>query len=121
MKGWSQHIKELSGIVSSIDTTQVQSILETDNNGDLLTEDGDVFLWKQHRRFMYELQDVIDFNVNWYRHTNCKIKCHIYQEELIKDIHREGGQTYSGDIVVFDIVIGGNGQSNIGAVVMSWY
>ena len=114
----------IKGIVSSIDTTQGSIYFRNeDNNGDLLTEDGDGLLMETTSSgSMYELQDVIDFNGGKLDTDTLTAKSNVtgLSRGPIEKIYIEtGGQTYSpGDIVVFDNdTSGGNGaEATIGAV-----
>ena len=114
----------IKGIVSSIDTTQGSIYFRNeDNNGDLLTEDGDGLLMETTSAgSMYELQDVIDFNGGKLDTDTLTAKSNVtgLSRGPIEKIYIEtGGQTYSpGDIVVFDNdTSGGNGaEATIGAV-----
>ena len=114
----------IKGIVSSIDTTQGSIYFRNeDNNGDLLTEDGDGLLMETTSAgSMYELQDVIDFNGGKLDTDTLTAKSNVtgLSRGPIEKIYIEtGGQTYSpGDIVVFDNdTSGGNGaEAIIGAV-----
>ena len=113
----------IKGIVSSIDTTQGSIYFRNeDNNGDLLTEDGDGLLMETTSAgSMYELQDVVDFNGGKLDTDTLTAKSNVtgLSRGTIEKIYIEtGGQTYSGDIVVFDNdTSGGNGaEAIIGAV-----
>ena len=114
----------IKGIVSSIDTTQGSIYFRNeDNNGDLLTEDGDGLLMETTSAgSMYELQDVVDFNGGKLDTDTLTAKSNVtgLSKGPIEKIYIEtGGQTYSpGDIVVFDNdTSGGNGaEAVIGAV-----
>ena len=114
----------IKGIVSSIDTTQGSIYFRNeDNNGDLLTEDGDGLLMETTSAgSMYELQDVVDFNGGKLDTDTLTAKSNVtgLSRGPIEKIYIEtGGQTYSpGDIVVFDNdTSGGNGaEATIGAV-----
>mgnify|MGYP003298931734 CR=1 FL=1 len=110
----------IKGIVSSIDTTQGSIYFRNeDNNGDLLTEDGDGLLMETTSAgSMYELQDVVDFNGGKLDTDTLTAKSNVtgLSRGPIEKIYIEtGGQTYSpGDIVVFDNdASGGNGAEAI--------
>ena len=110
----------IKGIVSSIDTTQGSIYFRNeDNNGDLLTEDGDGLLMETiSAGSMYELQDVVDFNGGKLDTDTLTAKSNVTSVSRgpVEKIYIEtGGQTYSpGDIVVFDNdASGGNGAEAI--------
>ena len=110
----------IKGIVSSIDTTQGSIYFRNeDNNGDLLTEDGDGLLMETTSAgSMYELQDVVDFNGGKLDTDTLTAKSNVTSVSRgpVEKIYIEtGGQTYSpGDIVVFDNdASGGNGAEAI--------
>ena len=110
----------IKGTVSSIDTTQGSIYFRNeDNNGDLLTEDGDGLLMETTSAgSMYELQDVVDFNGGKLDTDTLTAKSNVTSVSRgpVEKIYIEtGGQTYSpGDIVVFDNdASGGNGAEAI--------
>jgi len=121
--GVTKYFGTIKGIVSSIDTTQGSIYFRNeDNNGDLLTEDGDgLLLETTSAGSMYELQDVIDFNGGKLDTDTLTAKSNVTSVSRggIERIYIEtGGQTYApGDIVVFDNdSSGGNGaEAVIGA------
>ena len=118
--GVTKYFGTIKGIVSSIDTTQGSIYFRNeDNNGDLLTEDGDGLLMETiSAGSMYELQDVVDFNGGKLDTDTLTAKSNVtgLSRGPIEKIYIEtGGQTYSpGDIVVFDNdASGGNGAEAI--------
>ena len=110
----------IKGIVASIDSDNGSIYFRNeDNNGDLLTEDGDGLLMETTSiGSMYELQDVIDFNGGKLDTDTLTAKSNVtgVTRGPVEKIYIEtGGQTYSpGDIVVFDNESsGGNGAEAI--------
>ena len=110
----------IKGIVASIDSDNGSIYFRNeDNNGDLLTEDGDGLLMETTSiGSMYELQDVIDFNGGKLDTDTITAKSNVtgVTRGPVEKIYIEtGGQTYSpGDIVVFDNESsGGNGAEAI--------
>ena len=110
----------IKGIVASIDSDNGSIYFRNeDNNGDLLTEDGDGLLMETTSiGSMYELQDVIDFNGGKLDTDTLTAKSNVtgVTRGPVEKIYIEtGGQTYSpGDIVVLDNESsGGNGAEAI--------